>query len=206
MNARLDALTQAIEKLLPAHHPAIQHTPSPPQTTSPQLSTPTTPSQPRTPGKRDMRVGEEVYVPHLGGTYTVVEVAPAGHTFKVQYGSVRVQVRSDEVWALDEVATKHARARDKDTSRQQRPEISTAILEIDLHGYSEEDAIITLELFLNHAFAQRTPRIRIIHGKGNGTLRAAVRRELARHPLVHTVDMGPQYRGDDGVTLADLDL
>lgn len=146
-------------------------------------------------------------MPHLGGTYTVVEVAPASHTFKVQYGSVRVQVRSDEVWALDEAVIKHAKAKGMTPAlSQKRPELSTAILEIDLHGYSEEDAIITLELFLHHAFAQRTPRIRIIHGKGNGTLRAAVRRELARHPLVHTVDMGPQYRGDDGVTLADLDL
>ncbi len=50
------------------------------------------------------------------------------------------------------------------------------------------------------------PRIRIIHGKGNGILREAVRRELARNSHVRKVDVGPHYRGDDGVTLAELDV
>src|SRR5205085_12543099 len=81
LNARLDALAQAVERLLPACEP-----PAP----VPERSTVGTVS-----------VGEEVYVPTLGGTYTVVEVSPSGRTFKVQAGVMRVQVRQEDVWALD---------------------------------------------------------------------------------------------------------
>ena len=87
-----------------------------------------------------------------------------------------------------------------------QPALNADIPEIDLHGCTEDEALVTLELFLHHAFASRTPRVRVIHGKGNGILRAAVRSALARNPLVKAVDIGPHFRGDDGVTLAELDL
>jgi DNA mismatch repair protein MutS2 len=94
----------------------------------------------------------------------------------------------------------------QESAPRARPELSAHIPEIDLHGFSERDALVTLELFLHHAYTQRTPRVRVIHGKGDGILRAAVRRTLARSPLVRAIDAGPHFRGDDGVTLAELDL
>jgi DNA mismatch repair protein MutS2 len=94
----------------------------------------------------------------------------------------------------------------RESAHGARPELSAHIPEIDLHGFSERDALVTLELFLHHAYTQRTPRVRVIHGKGDGILRAAVRRALAHSPLVRAIDAGPHFRGDDGVTLAELDL
>lgn len=184
VNERLDELAQAVERLLPAQPPAA----------------PAAAPIPR-PALPPIKVGDEVYVPRLGGTHTVVEVAPNGHTFKVQAGLMRVQVRRDESWALDDKATQRGAASKSPASR---PHLSAEIPEIDLHGFSEHEALITLEMFLHDAIRQRTPRVRIIHGKGNGTLRAAVRRELARNPLVSKVETGPQFQGDDGVTLAEL--
>ena len=151
-------------------------------------------------------MGEEVYVPTLGGTYTVVEVSPSGRTFKVQAGVMRVQVRQDEVWTLDAETPVPSTGAGQGAAPRARPELSAHIPEIDLHGFSERDALVTLELFLHHAYTQRTPRVRVIHGKGDGILRAAVRRALAQSPLVRAIDAGPHFRGDDGVTLAELDL
>jgi DNA mismatch repair protein MutS2 len=48
------------------------------------------------------------------------------------------------------------------------------------------------------------PRVRVIHGRGTGALRAAVREELARHPLVGRVDPAPPEEGGDGATLVEL--
>jgi DNA mismatch repair protein MutS2 len=186
LNARLDALTQAIERLLPTCEPPA--------------------SVPEHSPVRTVSVGEEVYVPTLGGTYTVVEVSPSGRTFKVQAGVMRVQVRQDEVWALDGEMPVPSTGAGQESGPRARPELSAHIPEIDLHGFSERDALVTLELFLHHAYTQRTPRVRVIHGKGDGILRAAVRRALAHSPLVRAIDAGPHFRGDDGVTLAELDL
>jgi DNA mismatch repair protein MutS2 len=186
LNARLDALAQAVERLLPACEPPAA---------VPERST-----------VGPVSVGEEVYVPTLGGTYTVVEVSPSGRTFKVQAGVMRVQVRQDEVWALDGETPVPSTGAGQEPVPGARPELSAHIPEIDLHGFSERDALVTLELFLHHAYTQRTPRVRVIHGKGDGILRAAVRRALAHSPLVRAIDAGPHFRGDDGVTLAELDL
>jgi DNA mismatch repair protein MutS2 len=186
VNARLDALAQAIERLLPTSEP-----PAPAPERSPV---------------RTVSVGEAVYVPTLGGAYTVVEVSPSGRTFKVQAGLVRVQVHQDEVWALDGATPEASTEAGKESAPRVHPELSAHIPEIDLHGFSERDALVTLELFLHHAYTQRSPRVRVIHGKGDGVLRAAVRRALARSPLVRAIDTGPHFRGDDGVTLAELDL
>jgi DNA mismatch repair protein MutS2 len=186
LNARLDALAQAVERLLPACEPPA--------------------SVPERSPVGAVSVGEEVYVPTLGGTYTVVEVSPSGRTFKVQAGVMRVQVRQDEVWALDAETPVPSTGAGQESARGARPELSAHIPEIDLHGFSERDALVTLELFLHHAYTQRTPRVRVIHGKGDGILRAAVRRALAHSPLVRAIDAGPHFRGDDGVTLAELDL
>jgi DNA mismatch repair protein MutS2 len=186
LNARLDALAQTIERLLPVCEPPA--------------------SVPEHSPVRTVSVGEEVYVPTLGGTYTVVEVSPSGRTFKVQAGVMRVQVRQDEVWALDGETPVPSTGAGQESALRAHPELSAHIPEIDLHGFSERDALVTLELFLHHAYTQRTPRVRVIHGKGDGILRAAVRRALARSPLVRAIDAGPHFRGDDGVTLAELDL
>lgn len=187
MNARLDALDARLDALLP-QHPAV--TPAAPRAA---LAAPS-------PSKA-VKVGDQVYVPRLGGTYTVVEAAPDGRAFKVQTGHLRVYVRSDELWRLDGAAEQPA------TPQQPvRPSVDPAIPDIDLHGCSEQEALVTLELFLHHAFTRRIARVRIIHGKGDGILRAAVRRELARNSLVRAVDIGPYFQGDDGVTLAELDV
>lgn len=151
-----------------------------------------------------MRAGDEVYVPRLGGTYRILEVESSGRSFTVQSGSMRVQVRRDEAWSLDGAAPPAAKAAPR--SSFTRPELSAAIEEIDLHGFTAEEALVTLELFLQQVYARRVTRVRIIHGKGNGILRAAVRRELAHNPLVRSVETGPHFHGDEGVTLADMDL
>ena len=46
--------------------------------------------------------------------------------------------------------------------------------------------------------------MRIIHGKGTGALRDAVRAALAGHPLVSKYRPGALGEGDDGVTVANL--
>jgi dsDNA-specific endonuclease/ATPase MutS2 len=199
VNERLDALQAALEHAAPAVGAAPGHV-----STAVEVNTELPAAHRNGAGRPDpgvVRVGDEVYVPSLGGAYTVIEAAPSSHTFTVQAGRARVRVRRDDVWALD-----HGAAPPATPQPPPRRHLSADIAEIDLHGFSERDALVTLELFLHHAFTQRTPRVRVIHGKGDGTLRAAVRRALARSDLVRHIETGPHFQGDDGVTLAELDV
>jgi len=47
-------------------------------------------------------------------------------------------------------------------------------------------------------------QVRVVHGKGTGTLRQVVREKLAKHPLVKSYRPGGYGEGGEGVTIATL--
>jgi DNA mismatch repair protein MutS2 len=49
------------------------------------------------------------------------------------------------------------------------------------------------------------PFLRIVHGKGTGRLREAVREMLRGHPYVATIEPGGPREGGEGVTVVHLD-
>ena len=62
-----------------------------------------------------------------------------------------------------------------------------------------------LDKYLHDAFQAGFYDVRVIHGKGTGTLRQAVHRELARHPLVQSYRPGGFGEGGaEGVTIVEL--
>ncbi|MCE7984550.1 MAG: endonuclease MutS2 [Caldilinea sp. CFX5] len=61
-----------------------------------------------------------------------------------------------------------------------------------------------VEGYLNNAYMARLPWVRIIHGKGTGAMRDAVRNILRHHPLVRDSRSGDQGEGGDGVTVVRL--
>ena len=63
-------------------------------------------------------------------------------------------------------------------------EVGEDVLEIDLHGLSEPEALRELDLFLNRAFALREPYVRIVHGSGTGRLREVIQEHLSKHDFI----------------------
>ena len=62
-----------------------------------------------------------------------------------------------------------------------------------------------MDKYLYEAFQAGFYEVGVIHGKGTGTLRQAVRRELAKHPLVQSYRPGGHGEGGaDGVTIVEL--
>ncbi|MBM3947443.1 MAG: hypothetical protein FJ315_08640, partial [SAR202 cluster bacterium] len=78
--------------------------------------------------------------------------------------------------------------------------------ELHLRGMRVEEALGRLERFLDEAFLAGEREVRIVHGKGTGTLRQAVREELARSPLVRAQHTADPRQGGEGVTVVELAL
>jgi len=78
------------------------------------------------------------------------------------------------------------------------------LYELDLHRYTIDEALIKCDRFLREAHQTGLYKVSIIHGKGTGTLRDAVRNYLSHHPLVRGIRPGGKNEGGEGVTIVEL--
>ena len=76
--------------------------------------------------------------------------------------------------------------------------------ELLLRRLPVEEALWRLDQYLYDAFMAGLSSVRIVHGKGTGTLRHAVHESLAKHPLVKSYRLGDYGEGDYGVTIVEL--
>ncbi len=76
--------------------------------------------------------------------------------------------------------------------------------ELRLRHLTVDEASFRLDQYLNDAFMAGLPSVRVVHGKGTGTLRQAVHEVRAKHPLVKSFRTGDYGEGDYGVTIVEL--
>ncbi len=90
----------------------------------------------------------------------------------------------------------------KDYKGNDRQPVSS---EIHLRRLTVDEALFQLDRYLNDAFMSGLASIRVVHGKGTGTLRQAIGESLKDHPLVKSYRPGEYGEGGAGVTIVDLD-
>jgi len=76
--------------------------------------------------------------------------------------------------------------------------------EIEVRGMTVGEAMPLIEQHLDAAFRAGLPQVRIVHGKGTGTLRRAIRDALRGHPLVRSLSTPPPKEGGEGVTIVEV--
>jgi dsDNA-specific endonuclease/ATPase MutS2 len=76
--------------------------------------------------------------------------------------------------------------------------------ELDLHTFLPRDCADVVEEYVRAAAEAGFARVRIIHGKGTGTLRRIVHGVLDRHPAVRAYRLAGEGRGSWGATLVEL--
>ena len=169
----------------------------------------------RTGWQRDLVNGDRVYI--RGIPRPVVVINPSGEDdhIEVSLGTMRAKIpiyqleglapagRSENsVLQMRSQSDNSGRAYESTASRNSLPKISFDP-EIDLRGQRVHQALDKIEDLLRNGAAQDADEVRIIHGKGTGTLRTAVREYLSDHPLVKLAIPDPENSGD-GVTLVFL--
>ncbi len=85
-----------------------------------------------------------------------------------------------------------------------RGNTAPTIDEVHVRHLTVDEALLKLEQYLDNAFLTGLYQIRVIHGKGTGTLREAVREWLGTHPLVKSYRPGGYGEGGAGVTIVQL--
>ncbi len=156
-------------------------------------------------GQSSIRLGERVTVRSLNAEGLVTALGESDA--EIQIGTLRVRARlSDLVRKSSEqssVSSKPKETISRESSVVQRQSSSPG-MEVDLRGLMVEDALDKLERYLEQAFLSGLPFVRIIHGKGTGKLRQAVREALRGHEYVSSFEEGGSTEGGEGVTVAKM--
>ena len=76
--------------------------------------------------------------------------------------------------------------------------------ELDLHRHTVEEALPKLDQYLYQAYMSGLSSVCINHGKGTGTLRQAIYRELKNNSLVKLFRAGQKGEGGIGVTIVEI--
>ena len=87
---------------------------------------------------------------------------------------------------------------------RRRKEDLSPVNEVLLRHMTVDEALLKLDKYLHDSFMAGLWQIKIIHGKGTGTIRHAVKETLSTHPLVKSYRLGQYGEGGDGVTIAEL--
>jgi dsDNA-specific endonuclease/ATPase MutS2 len=77
---------------------------------------------------------------------------------------------------------------------------------LDLHSFSPRDVPAVVREYLNEARKKGFSIVRIIHGKGIGVQREAVRKVLAETDFVRSFKNAPEFSSGWGATIAELDV
>jgi DNA-nicking Smr family endonuclease len=75
---------------------------------------------------------------------------------------------------------------------------------LDLHTFSAREVHVLIPTYLEACLERDIISIRIIHGKGTGTLRDTVHAILRRLPSVHSFRIADETAGGWGATLVEL--
>lgn len=152
---------------------------------------------------RPLKVGDTVLIFDIDKKATVLKL-PEGNSDNVlvQAGIIQTRVPLSNLRLVQEKQEKAPRrtVTRNVTSRAQ----ARVVNELDLRGQNADEALMNVDRFIDSALLSGIGQLTIIHGKGTGTLRAAVQQHLKRHPSVQSYRLGVFGEGEAGVTIVEL--
>ena len=150
---------------------------------------------PRAP-KEDFRPGVSVHVKDYGAEGPIVEVR--GDDLVVQLGLLKVEVPRRGVKLVQAEEPKIKTVSGSYAAPAKFDE------ELNIRGERVEEGLEKVRDFILEASSMKMPSVRILHGKGTGTLRDAVRTYLRDDKKVQKFEDAVPYEGGHGVTVAYL--
>jgi DNA mismatch repair protein MutS2 len=155
-----------------------------------------------------LKVGDRVRLQSLGMDGEISSVGDK--EAEVQAGALRVRAKISDIQLISKSG------KPKSDPGGRRPRVlhkgSVSIIhpspgmELDLRGQRAEDALDNLTSYLEDAYLAGLPLVRIIHGKGTGRLRSAVREALGQSRRIKSWEKGLDGEGGEGVTVAHISV
>lgn len=149
-----------------------------------------------------LRLGEKITLKSLGGEGIITALGE--NELEVQLGMLRVRARYADVVRKSQQIEEEIKSSPAPKGKTSLPNVESPGIELDIRGQRVEDALDVLGRYIEKAYLAGLPYVRIIHGKGTGKLRQAIRETLRDMSQVSRFESGGEKEGGEGVTIAFL--
>jgi DNA mismatch repair protein MutS2 len=150
----------------------------------------------------DLHPGETVFVTSLNQRGTVETAPDSRGEVELQMGTVKLRVPLTDLRRLP--AAEGSQPPGPPSGAPGLEKALAVSASLDLRGLRAEDAVAELDKYLDDATLAGLTQVTVIHGKGTGALRQAVRDHLSRHPEVVAFRLGGESEGGSGATIVEL--
>ncbi|MCY6958657.1 endonuclease MutS2 [Clostridium brassicae] len=159
-------------------------------------------NKPKEGGKELKKVneGQEVYLPKFNQKVIVLSKPDNKGEVQVQAGIMKISVNIKDLREID------GNNKNKTENKKKRLNLNLRQISssVDLRGMDSEEAVYTVDKYLDDAYLGGLGEVTVIHGKGTGILRKTITDMLKRHPHVKNYRLGAYGEGGDGVTVVEL--
>ncbi|MFP4664693.1 MAG: endonuclease MutS2 [Bacteroidales bacterium] len=150
--------------------------------------------------KKEIRPGSLVYIKHLDQIGEVIDIGEKNYV--VSLGNMMTSIEKHKV-KLAENQKKQGRSKLSGGSSYLN-RMSDFQHDIDLRGKRVDEAMSLLIDFIDNAVVAGARQVKILHGKGGGILRSAIRDYLSRQQEVERFEDEDIRQGGDGITVVSL--
>lgn len=148
-----------------------------------------------------VKLGDKVKIASMGLTGIVNALPDNKGNMFIQCGIMRTKANiADLVLVEEEEITSKAIQR-TGAGKIKMSKSFQVSPEINLLGQTVDEALATLDKYLDDAYLAHLPSVRVVHGKGTGALRQGVHNYLRRSTYVESYRLGEIGEGDVGVTI-----
>ena len=150
---------------------------------------------------KKLKKGDSVKIISMGLKGTVSTLPDAKGNLFVQCGIIRTQTNINDLAFAEEQTITAPSLQRTNTGKIKMSKSFSVSTEINLLGKTVDEAISSLDKYLDDAYLAHLPSVRVVHGKGTGALRSAVHSHLKRLKYVKEFRLGEYGEGDAGVTI-----
>ena len=153
---------------------------------------------------KEVQIGQEVLIAELNQLATVTARPDRNGMVEVRAGIMKTKVSLSGLCAPDKMDKCPAREPRRSSTRVQLDKSRKASMEINLLGYTVDEALAEVDKFLDSGMLRGQQTLYIIHGNGTGALRTAIQKHLRTHKAVKSFRPGRYGEGENGVTVVEL--
>lgn len=153
---------------------------------------------------RELKIGDSVIIASLAKQAEVTSLPDKKGEVGVVAGAIKTRVHISDLRLVEKQVQKKPAPKRTGSSNFEARSTAKAETKVDLRGMNADEAIMTLDRYIDTAYRLSITEFTVVHGKGTGVLRSAVQQYLKGNSFIKSYRLGVYGEGENGVTIVTL--